>query len=97
MKAWIRNNWQVIVGVGLLTMLAGWSLGNGPRACAIPGAPAPRPLLHLEGAKEDVMSTRVATKNSVEYANEGDFAQLVSVAAKLGAIFAGSGGRRARA
>jgi thioredoxin 1 len=77
MKSWIRKNWQVIAGTGLLATVAGWSLGNSPTACTAPAAPASRPTPNPEEDGEKAVSTRTQSKRSITHANEADFNQLV--------------------
>jgi thioredoxin 1 len=76
MKSWITNNWQVIAGIGLLTTVAGLSLGNCPSACTAPLPPAPSLQPNLEGDGE-AMFTLTRKKSNVEHANEANFDQLV--------------------
>ena len=66
-----------MAGIGLLVLVAGWSLGNGPTACTIPAHTTSTPILDLAKDGETIMFTRTATKSSVEHANDNDFSQLV--------------------
>jgi thioredoxin 1 len=76
MKSWITNNWQVIVSIGLLTTVAGLSLGNCPSACTVPVPPAQSSQPNAEG-DEETMFTLTRKKSNVEHANEASFDQLV--------------------
>ena len=77
MKTRIRNNWQVIAGIGLLVMVAGLSLGNCPSAYTAPVAPTRNLRRNAEKDLHKAMSMLARRKRSVKHANEADFAKIV--------------------
>jgi thioredoxin 1 len=77
MKTRIRDNWQVIAGIGLLVTVAGLSLGNGRSVCTAPAALATNSNLNTAKDGEETMSTIFHKKTAVKHANEADFAAVV--------------------
>jgi thioredoxin 1 len=73
----MQNNWQVTVGIMLLMMAAGWSVGDGPTACNAPADTTSKPIPEPKEEREEDMSTQIPTRNGVEHANDADFGQLV--------------------
>jgi thioredoxin 1 len=73
----LQNNWHLLVALGLLVLVAGFSLGR-PTACStVPATPGPETRTVTETKGEEAMSTFAQTYGQVEYADQTNFDQLV--------------------
>jgi len=92
MQSWFRKNSHAIGIVGVLALIAGFSLSKPPGACSVPptpgndASPTPDKKRVSERSKtsskqnekgEQTMSTVVQAKRKVEHADESNFDQLV--------------------
>lgn len=92
MQTWLRKNSHVIGIVGVLAMVAGFSLGKPPSDCPIPPAPnggasatsnkktvteRNEKSLKQDEKGEQTMTTVAQAQRKVEYANGSNFDQLV--------------------
>jgi thioredoxin 1 len=76
-KQGISKNWQAIVGIGMLGLVAALSLKSSPSACMAPMKPARNLNLHAKGKGENNMSTVNRQANAVQHAGETNFAEQV--------------------
>jgi thioredoxin 1 len=73
----LQNNWPLLVALGLLVLVAGFSLARPTGCSTTPATLGPETQTIAETKGEEAMSTFTQTSGQVEYADQANFDQLV--------------------